>query len=111
MADFSGGNENLLKRLEEGEESDWDFIATLAESGEITIKSAINSLAKCLAVVKYEYETWSKDPKNPQDYWKERAEDAGKALSKIFDAKELIVNYRGFSIRKNQDYDVSSLIN
>ena len=111
LAGFVGGNEKLLEGLASGEnESNWDFIASLVEDGRIKNSEAIDALSLGLGILYNQYNEWSKDPHNLQDYWAERANEAKLALRQIFDKNQQRVSYRGFSLDK-KDYSTKHLIN
>ena len=107
MAQLVGGNGKMLEQLASGQnESYWDFIVSLVESGKIDSNVAVTSLASGLAKLHAQYQEWSRKPHIPEGYWSQRVKDVENTLNQIFDKDQSTVSYRGFSVEKNQEFDM-----
>lgn len=104
------GNKGLLQKLSEGNESNWDPVALLVHAGEIGVKEAIDSLAKCLSVLHSKYIIYSQETQFIENYWTERVNELEIPLRDIFDKNKIWVSYRGFLVDK-KDYNPNSLLN
>lgn len=110
IANLEERNKGLIGELSKGKDSNWDPVALLVHVGEIEVKEAIDSLAKCLSVLHSKYIIYSQETQFIENYWTERVNELEISLIDIFDKNKIWVSYRGFSVDK-KDYNPNSLLN
>lgn len=100
ISSHEGGHDELVKKLSEGDEIQWEFLRTLALHGEIPRETALKALASCLVDRIPYYQGASKVEVSPGNYWAGREQEARKALDSIKDPNSSIVVYRGIPLAK-----------